>query len=543
MSNDHYDIGIITVIGAELHALQDALGINNENDQLVWKGSAYWTKKIESTIGKLSIIIHCIVEPGKDDAAAATSSLIERFNPKMVLLMGIAAGMKGQCKIGDVFVPFRIVDDGTRVAEDGGLKDRPEIFRPPHNISQMLVSFRKDDELWKQYFKEIFSQPVTPEPGKESEYRNNVSEYPNFYDSALASANILIKDPNLLHSLQDIRHQQIRIGDMEAGGFVKAAQQRTPPVPWMIVRAVSDFGDSLKNDEFHRQASCAAASYVKLFLLHGFSKDFFAEQKKHSESSNVIQNEIFVSSIITNYSIARNNYTDILFQHGIDKIYYYGVEGSYNECNFIHYLPKNINTFGLALEKNVIYDPINMIKIGCDINAHVDLNYEKYFQLLRRTYDNLSNDNEKILISRIIGLFQPYARITVPVLNVNSIRAGMTTRSLPERIEDLNILIQQLQKTQIYREYQNSFSDIGKLKNLSEVEYHKNIMKEILEELILYANSISNSVSVFLKIIFTTVYFLISKKKEEKEFNPLLLNMEPFHKQAAISALDRIIIR
>jgi nucleoside phosphorylase len=278
MSSDHYDIGIITVIGAEQYALQDALKIG-DSDLLVLNGSAYWTKEIKSTRGNLSVIIHCIAEPGKDDAASATSSLIERSNPKMVLLMGIAAGMRGKCKIGDVFVPFRIVDDGTKVAEDGVFKDRPEIFRPPHNISQMLVSFRKNDKLWKQYFKEIFPQSVTPEPGKESDYRNNVSEFPDFYDSALASANILIKDPELLQGLQDSKHQQIRIGDMEAGGFVKAALKRTPAVPWMIVRAVSDFGDSLKNDDFHRQASCAAASYVKMFLLNGYNKSFFTEQK------------------------------------------------------------------------------------------------------------------------------------------------------------------------------------------------------------------------------------------------------------------------
>lgn len=256
------------------------------------------------------------------------------------------------------------------------------------------------------------------------------------------------------------------------------------------------------------------------------------------------ENKIFVSNIITNYSIARDNYTDILFQHGIDKIYYYGIEGSCNdECKFIHYIPKNIETFGLPLEKNVIYDSVNMINIGCDLNAHVDLNYEKYFQLLKTAYDNVSSDNEKRVISRIIGLFQPYTRISVPVLNVNSIRAEITSRSLAEKIEDLNILVQKLKETRSYIEYQHLMSDIGRLESLSKIENHKNTMKEILEELISYANSISKSVGILLKIIFTTVYFLIDKKREEKEFNPLLLNMESFHKQAAISALDRIIIR
>lgn len=199
--------------------------------------------------------------------------------------MGIAAGIRSKCKIGDVFIPCRIVDDGTKVAEDGAFKGRPEIFRPPHIISQMLSSFRRDDELWKQYFKEIFPQPVIPELGKEIDYRDNVAEYPTLYDSALASANILIRDPEHLPKLQNSTHQQIRIGDMEAGGFVKAAIKQTPAVPWMIVRAVSDFGDSFKNDDFHRQASCAVASYVKMFLSNGYNKNFFTEQKLSRNSS------------------------------------------------------------------------------------------------------------------------------------------------------------------------------------------------------------------------------------------------------------------
>jgi tetratricopeptide (TPR) repeat protein len=53
---------------------------------------------------------------------------------------------------------------------------------------------------------------------------------------------------------------------MEAAGFVKACMNPYPPIPWYVMRGISDFGDTFKNDRFHNLAAYAVAAYATLYI-------------------------------------------------------------------------------------------------------------------------------------------------------------------------------------------------------------------------------------------------------------------------------------
>ncbi|BFM14038.1 hypothetical protein R50073_02210 [Maricurvus nonylphenolicus] len=324
---ESYDIGIITVLGVELKALKLALEITDE-DEFENKGSLFWRKNIIAKDKLVSVIIHCVADQGNDATASATSRLIERFDPAMVLLMGISAGMKGKCRIGEVFVPRYTAHTGIEVQIDGELKGRPEIFRHPQEINQMLIGFDIDNDIWINNFKAIFPNSIEPKPGLEGEYAKHVAELPTLDDSALHSANILVKDPERLKQSRDNLHQQIKIGDMEAGGFTKAAKQLRPIVPWLIVRAVSDFGDEFKDDVFHLQASCAAASYVKTFIHHGYKPVLLGRKQVPAEN---IDNKIFNNiSELSEYVGIRDMREEFVF-FDREKINYHSVDSKFND--------------------------------------------------------------------------------------------------------------------------------------------------------------------------------------------------------------------
>src|SRR4029078_7216420 len=56
-------------------------------------------------------------------------------------------------------------------------------------------------------------------------------------------------------------------GGVDAPGVVDGC--RRGPIPWLVIRGISDFGDELKDDRFHAFASCAAAAVLHDFLAHG----------------------------------------------------------------------------------------------------------------------------------------------------------------------------------------------------------------------------------------------------------------------------------
>lgn len=250
---------------------------------------------------------------------------------------------------------------------------------------------------------------------------------------------------------------------------------------------------------------------------------------------------IHVSCIITNYNIARPSYTDILFQHGIERIFYYGHSiGDDASSSFIYYMPKRNDTFGLPDSDYQVYDPINMINIGCEICSHVDLNYNYYMKELRDKYRLSITNNERKIISRIIGLFEPYKTFEIPVLNVDSVQTEIINKNLKEKIQDLNQFIEEIKQSSSYMEYQHSLTKIGELESYSNLNRKIEERKKILSDLISTAKSISKTLGNLLKIMEVVAYFLDDKRRKENSFNPLLLNMDAYHTQAALSALDSI---
>jgi len=253
-----------------------------------------------------------------------------------------------------------------------------------------------------------------------------------------------------------------------------------------------------------------------------------------------MEENIQISNIITQYDISISLFTDILFQHGIDKIYYYGTDRSNDECEFIHYIPSKTDTFGLSEKKNQIYEPLHMVNIGCNVNAHVDLNYEDYFKELERQYTSSSDENERKIISRIIGLFNPYSILEIPVLDIESLKVHINKKTMRDKIIDLQRLYRDLTGLKTYKEYQRSMFIIGKISNADDLRKHIKKMDEILNEIISIASNLSKPIAGFLKITKTIGYALLDKNKASDKFNPLILNLERFHKQASLRALGKM---
>lgn len=70
---------------------------------------------------------------------------------------------------------------------------------------------------------------------------NGVADIPAHYDAAIYSSDLLLRQAEYLTERSEDLHQQIRIGEMEAAGFGTACNQRATPIPWFIVRGVSEF--------------------------------------------------------------------------------------------------------------------------------------------------------------------------------------------------------------------------------------------------------------------------------------------------------------
>jgi nucleoside phosphorylase len=271
---ESFDVGILTVIGPELHAVQDHFKIHPQKDIRVINGSCYYSATVRSSLVNLSmsVVAYCMGTAGNDSSAAAAARLLDRWNPKVIFLLGIAAWRRGKCKIGDVVTPRVIVDDTLGVAQTSKRLKRPRIYPPPYEMIQQLQNFRLNREKWHERLLKLMSPPKAPRK-MAKEYRTHVAQRPEQHEAALYSSNLLLRDKDVLEREGAETHQQIRIGEMEAAGFSRACQDRQPIVPWFVVRGVSDFGDEFKNDAVHAWAAHAAAAYLIGLIEDGIRVD------------------------------------------------------------------------------------------------------------------------------------------------------------------------------------------------------------------------------------------------------------------------------
>jgi nucleoside phosphorylase len=93
---------------------------------------------------------------------------------------------------------------------------------------------------------------------------------PVVHEAAIASGDLLLRDETWLDGLAARLSENIRAGEMEASGVVRACESRATPIPWFVVRGISDYGDAGKNDNYQVYASRMAATYGLMFLQHAF---------------------------------------------------------------------------------------------------------------------------------------------------------------------------------------------------------------------------------------------------------------------------------
>lgn len=265
-----YDVAILTVLPVELQAVMAALKIDSR--QRIRKNSGiYFSAVVYSRLLDLdlSVIVGCIGEASQSSAALATTHLITLFRPAFVVLVGIAAGIRNKLKIGDVIVPREVVDVSLSVQQKDETRFRPQTHSCHKSVKQMLPSFNINEAAFHARCRDLFGPPITPSLGQEGDFAQNVTFEPIALDNAIATSDRLLKNKHEFEKLQEI-HDSIRAAEMEAGGLIKACNEEQPSLPWLVVRGISDFGDDLKNDNFHRLASCAAAAWVSYFLEDGF---------------------------------------------------------------------------------------------------------------------------------------------------------------------------------------------------------------------------------------------------------------------------------
>lgn len=262
------DLLVITAIAIELAAAKKMFGVGeNVPTRLTSHGIHYWPVTIQRPDGPLSCVIASLGNAGNVNATAITTLLLLELKPQKVLMMGIAAGRRKKLRLGEVILSERVVYyEGAAALAGGELAARPEIARPGLSTQQDLNAYfatvSLSDRLQDHANKLGFAMPVASIAGE-------VADQLKVSPATIASGELLIRDPKLFESFQGI-HDKAVVAEMEAYGVFDACDKQKVPV--IVVRGISDYGDTTKDNTFHKVASEAAAIVTLDYATHGWSR-------------------------------------------------------------------------------------------------------------------------------------------------------------------------------------------------------------------------------------------------------------------------------
>lgn len=243
------DFLILTVKDVERDAILAAIGFS-ERHRVPKENRHYWKGVV--SIGpseEYHVVVTKCADAGNLDALASTKDGIRHWQPTAVLMVGIAAGILEEQKPGDIVVGKDIYYYERGKLSDGSQEPEPQMY--PANFQ--LWSYVDNLDKW---------QPnLSVKPPAET------SRLPTLHKEVIASGEKVLADAVSRDELLK-RHRKIRAVEMEGFGFCKACHESHTQVAYLVIRAITDYGDKHKDDLWHEFAMASAADFIKHFLTN-----------------------------------------------------------------------------------------------------------------------------------------------------------------------------------------------------------------------------------------------------------------------------------
>ena len=201
------------------------------------------------------VIVLPLLGMGLVQAATATTTAIDRWRPRYIVVIGIAGGIAAKgIQIGDILIADQIANyELQKVTPEG-----PEIRWDVHQVDPRLLSACNNfiGESWKELL-----QVERPGQGE-----------PRRFNGPIASGGKVIAFGEYLKKPQEAWPKLIGV-EMEAAGAAKAAFQSSAGSGFFMVRCVSDLADEKKESvdvrKWRYYACDVAASFAIALLRSG----------------------------------------------------------------------------------------------------------------------------------------------------------------------------------------------------------------------------------------------------------------------------------
>lgn len=269
------DVCIVTIIQEEHDAVLRAFGIDPASaPEMVVRGGKFHSCTLKRAHqNDLKVMVTMIGQARNGPCINVCRDIFDVFSIGACILVGIAGGRRGKVQYGDVVAAAQVRDiEGGKSVLTRFLRRERVIPRPkdyvPRRMQRFVQNFNPLRHNWHQAFARVMSDY------KEIPQLKPISEEawaarPTFHHKDIVVGEKVLANGKLPKIARD--NDDIFAVEMEGSGFASACDHCD--VPWMIIRGITDYADSVKKDGWHVPASVAAATATRVFLEHEYRNE------------------------------------------------------------------------------------------------------------------------------------------------------------------------------------------------------------------------------------------------------------------------------
>lgn len=253
VDGESVDFAIIVALRKELEALKCHFPELSHVPAVSGSSRSYYTGSIGTALGGAYRLVATLLPSiGNLEAAHATADLIRDWNPRFVLVNGIAGGLsRKEQDLGDVVVSDSIVYYELGKVRAAGFERRNRQFLSDRTLLGGMLNLTGSG--WRRRL------PPRPD-GKEP-----TDAVPRIHVGPIASGEKVIAAIEEVDRLREGQANVVAV-EMESAGVASAAFSALKKVGFLTVRAICDFADATKDNRWQEYAAGAAASCLRAFL-------------------------------------------------------------------------------------------------------------------------------------------------------------------------------------------------------------------------------------------------------------------------------------
>ena len=193
---------------------------------------------------------------GPAKAALAAERLIQHWAPASIVMLGIAAGIHSDLKLGDVIAATQIDGYleavkaiGSDAASGFQLQHAGEVYRAPQDMVSLVQNLEFSHvaahERWSAACAASLASSIPDPAGLVA--RGLVRSRPQLQEGHIASGPVVGAAQGFVEWLHR-RDRACKALEMEAGGLMAAAHTRAGTTRTLVLRGISDYGDARKQE-------------------------------------------------------------------------------------------------------------------------------------------------------------------------------------------------------------------------------------------------------------------------------------------------------